>query len=154
MFGPWDNWIPRDRAWNEIPVTEVDRLYGEYRIRHLTSDWPFSKRREPIRIGPAAHRVERIAHKYYRGSYEWPDAMRKLLHHYRTTHDVNEAAKVAVLLAEAFPHEAKRQLVAAELLQQAGRSEGTVYFERAFEMVETQEKAQLLTLQEGLTERR
>ena len=80
--------------------------------------------------------------------------MRKLLHHYRTTHDVNEAAKVAVLLAEAFPHEAKRQLVAAELLQQAGRSEGTVYFERALEMVETQEKAQRLTLQEGLTERR
>lgn len=154
MFGQWDHWIRRDQAWDEIPVTEVDRLYGEYRIRHLTSDWPFSKRREPIRIGPAARRVELIAHKYYRGSYEWPYAMKKLLDHYRTTHDVIEAAKVAVLLAEAFPHEPKRQLVAAELLKQAGRSEGSVYFGRALEMVGAQEKARLLELREGLSGRK
>ena len=147
MFGPWDNWIPRDRAWEEIPVTEVDRLYGEYRIRHLTSDWPFSKRRERFRIGPAGRRVERIAQKYYRGSYKWPDAMKKLLDHYRTTHDLNEAAKVAVLLAEAFPYEVKRQLVAAELLDQAGRWEGSVYAGRALEMVGPQEKARLIELQ-------
>ena len=82
------------------------------------------RRKEPFRIGPAARYVVRIAEKYYRGSYKWPNAMRKLLDHYRTTHDVNEAAKVAVLLAEAFPHDAKRQLVAAELLNQARRSEG------------------------------
>lgn len=148
MFGPWDNWIPRDVAWKEIPVTEVDRLYGEYRIRHLTSDWPFSKRRARFRIGPAARRVERIAQKYYRGSYKWPAAMKKLLDHYRTTHDVKEAAKVAVLLAEAFPYEAKRQLVAAELLLQIGRSERSVYAGRALEMVGAQEKARLIPSQE------
>lgn len=148
MFGPWDKWITRDLAWEEIPVTEVDRLYGEYRIRHLTSDWPFSKRRERFRIGPAARRVERIAQKYYRGSYKWPDAMKKLVDLYRTTHDVKEAAKVAVLLAEAFPYEAKRKLVAAELLDQAGRWEGSVYAERALEIVGPQEKARLIELQE------
>ena len=147
LFGPWDNWIPRDRAWKEIPVTEVDRLYGEYRIRHLISDWPFERRKEPFRIGPAARYVVRIAEKYYRGSYKWPHAMRKLLDHYRTTHDVNEAAKVAVLLAEAFPHDAKRQLVAAELLNQAGRSEGSIYAGRALEMVGPQKKTRLLALQ-------
>lgn len=36
VFGPRDNWIPHDRAWEEIPVTDVDRLYGEFRIQEKT----------------------------------------------------------------------------------------------------------------------
>lgn len=150
LLGGWEGWISPGQAWEEIPVTEVDRLYGEYRIRYLTSDWPFTKRKEPFRIGPAADRVERIAQEYYRGSHEWPDAMRKLLEHYRTTDDLAEAARVAVLLAEAFPHEAERQLVAAELLHQTGRPEGRVYFGRALRMAGPEQEARLLALQADL----
>lgn len=131
VIGPWTNPIPRQVARSEIPVTEVDRLYGEYRVGHLTSDWPFSERPRPFRIARAENRIEELAEGYYKGRYAWPKAMRKLLEHYRRAGDVAEAAKVAVLLAEGFPNRAEDQKVAAELLAQAGRPEADVYRRRA-----------------------
>ena len=125
-------------------MTEVDRLFGEYRIRQLTSDWPFAEQRLPFWLPPARNRVERIAQDYFRDTLEWPDAMEKLLVHYRSMGEVNEAAKVAVLLAEAFPYEAERQLAAVELLHGAGRPEERVYLARALEVAGSQETGVLL----------
>lgn len=131
LIGPWDAPVPREIARAEIPVTEVDRLYGEWRARYLMSDWPFTQRRTPFRIPPPADRVEEIAESYYRRRVQWPEAMRLLLEHYRAAGDTREAARVAVLLAEAFPNRAEDQQVAAELLLAAGRPDAAVYRQRA-----------------------
>ena len=133
MIGPWDAPVPREVARQEIPATEVDRLYGEYRIRILTSDWPFANRKIRFRMAPAAGAVEEIAQSYFRGWIAWPAAMRSLLDHYRSTGDDAGAAKVAVLLAEAFPHRAEDQRAAAELLRRAGLPGSDVYQRRARE---------------------
>src|SRR6185295_16107321 len=122
MIGRWDRRVSREQAWREIPVTEVDRLYGEWRSRYLTSDWPFKPEKEPFQIPWPANRVEEIAEAYYHGSYEWPYAMRQLFDHYRSVGDKTEAARVAVLLAQAFPNRAEDQRAAAEALRAAGRS--------------------------------
>ena len=133
MIGPWETPVPREQAWREIPVTAVDRLYGEWRAKYLLSDWPFTERRKPFRIPPPTDRVEEIAEEYYRGRIQWPDAMRLLLDHYRSIGDASEAARVAVLLAEAFPHRAEDQRAAAELLRRAGRPGSAVYQRHARE---------------------
>lgn len=127
MIGPWEAPIPREQAWQEIPVTTVDRLYGAWRALYLKSDWPFTDRRKPFRIPPPSDRVEEIAESYYRGRLQWPDAMRLLLDHYRSVGDTVEAARVAVLLAEAFPNRAEDQRTAAELLRRVGRPDSAVY---------------------------
>jgi lysophospholipase L1-like esterase len=131
MIGTWETPVPREQAWREIPVTAVDRLYGEWRAQYLMSDWPFTERKKPFRIPPPADPVEEIAESYYRSRIQWPDAMRLLLHHYRATGNTAEAARVAVLLAEAFPHRADDQRAAAELLLAAGHSDAAVYRRRA-----------------------
>lgn len=133
MIGHWDSPVSREQAWREMPVTAVDRLYGEWRSRYLTSDWPFKPSKEPFQIPWPANRVEEIAESYYHGSYEWPYAMRQLLDHYRSVGDKTEAARVAVLLAEAFPNRAEDQRAAAEALRAAGRSDAVVYQRRALE---------------------
>jgi tetratricopeptide (TPR) repeat protein len=127
MIGPWERPVPREQARREIPVTAVDRLYGEWRARYLTSDWPFSEQREPFQLPLANDPVERIAASYYGGSDDWPSAMRRLLAYYRSIGDRTEAARVAVLLAEAFPNRAEDQQIAAEMLRAAGRSDAAVY---------------------------
>ncbi len=141
MIGRWEKPVPREQAWREIPVTEVDRLYGEWRSRYLTSDWPFKPNKEPFQIPWPANRVEEIAESYYHGSYEWPYAMRQLLDHYRSVGDKTEAARVAVLLAEAFPNRAEDQQAAAEALRAAGRSDAEVYRRRALEAASPQREA-------------
>jgi lysophospholipase L1-like esterase len=134
LIGPWRTPVPPEQARREIPVTEVDRLYGQWRARYLTSDWPFTDRKRPFRLGRANGRVEEIAQSYYRGVYEWPDAMRLLLDHYCAVGDKPETARVAVLLAEAFPNRAEDQWAAAEALRAAGRPDSDVYRRRALAM--------------------
>lgn len=131
---PWERPVPEEQALRELPVTAVDRLFGEYRVRKLTSGWPFTREGGGrFELPRAGDRVERIAQGYYRGSQPWPDAMRALLDHYRAERQHEEAAKVAVLLAEAFPHRAQDQLEAARLLHRAGRSDYEIYHRRARE---------------------
>lgn len=134
LIGPWETPVLREQAWREIPVTEVDRLFGEWRARYLASDWPFTEQKEPFWLPPVTDGVEKIAEGYYRGRYEWPEAMRRLLAHYRSVGDKVEAARVAVLLAEAFPNRAADQRAAAEALLAAGRSDAAVYRRRALAM--------------------
>jgi hypothetical protein len=132
--GPWKRPVPEDQALRELPVTAVDRLFGEYRVRKLTAGWPFTRDGGArFELPPARDRVERIAQGYYQGSQPWPDAMRDLLDHYRAEREHEEAARVAVLLAEAFPHRAQDQLEAARLLHRAGRSDYEIYHRRARE---------------------
>jgi len=135
LIGPWTAPVSREQALREMPVTEVDRLYGEWRARYLMSDWPFTEEKEPFWLPPVKDRVEEIAGDYYRGSIEWPEAMRRLLADYRSTGNAAEAARVAVLLAEAFPNRLDDQRAAADALHAAGRSDAAVYRRRALEMV-------------------
>jgi len=119
------------RARREMPVTEVDRLYGEWRIGRLTSDWPFPDEPQPYRPPRPEGAVERIADGYRRGALDWPDAMRRLLDHHRRAGATAEAARVAAILAEAFPHRAEDQATAARLLAAEGRPDAVVYRRRA-----------------------
>ena len=132
-FGSWERPVPRAQARREMPVTEVDRLYGEYRIAGLTAGWPFAAGDERFRLPEPADPVERIAQSYYQGRSQWPDAMRDLLDHYRSRGDAAEASRVAVLLAEAFPYLEEDQRTAADLLHQAGRPDAVVYGRRVQE---------------------
>lgn len=131
VIGTWQSPVSAEQAWAESPVTEVDRLYGEYRIARLTSDWPFTSEPKELELPNPTTRVELIARNYYRGRHRWPEAMRRLLEHYRSMREVREGARVAVLLAEAFPHDWQDQRLAAELLLRARRPGARVYLERA-----------------------
>jgi hypothetical protein len=131
LLAPWDEVVSEEQARREMPVTEVDRLYGEYRITALTAGWPFSRERRRFRLPEPGGPVESIAQSYFQGRMAWPDAMRELLDHYRQRGDGAQAAKVAALLADAFPYRPEDQQVAADLLREAGRSDFAVYLPRA-----------------------
>ncbi len=129
-LAPWDHAVVEEQARLEMPVTEVDRLYGEYRIAALTAGWPFSRERRRFRLPEPRGPVENIAQGYFEGRMGWPDAMRELLDHYRQRGDGAQAASVAALLADAFPYRMEDQKLAAHLLREAGRSDFTGYLAR------------------------
>ncbi len=131
MIGPWSHPISRQQAWETVPATEVDRLFGDWRVQNLKSDWPFQKKRTRVRRPTARSAPEKIAAAYYRRHIGWSRAMRLLLDYYRSEGNVAEAAKVAMSLAEAFPYRAEEQATAYELLNQAGRPEADIYLKRA-----------------------
>jgi len=129
--GSWEHPVDRATARREMPLTAVDVLYGLHRARSLTAGWPFRDGGTEYRPPRPRNEVEELAQGLWRGRLPWPDAMRHLLDHHRAEGEVEAAAKVAALLADAFPHRAADQRTAAELLRRAGRPDAEVYRRRA-----------------------
>jgi len=117
-------------ARHEIPVTEVDRLHGEYRVAMLTNDWPFVPERRPTTLPAATTRIEEIAQSWFAGRLTWLEAMNEALATYQQDSNHLEAARVAVNLAEAFVNAAEPQYTAGRLLLRVEQAERSLHYLR------------------------
>ena len=127
--------IDDETARREIPVTELDRLAGEYRIAVLKNDWPFVPQHRPTQFAPPANRIEGLAQAWFAGQMSWADAMNNALGLYQQAGNFTEAARVAVNLAEAFVTADNVQYGAGRLLLHANQAERSRrYLDRAIRL--------------------
>ncbi len=115
--------VDDEQARRELPVTEVDRLGGEYRVALLRNDWPFVPERRPTQIPAATTPIEQIAQRWFAGQISWAEAMEEALAEYRRSGNLVEAARVAVNLADGFVTSADAQYKAAVLLMRTGAAD-------------------------------
>jgi tetratricopeptide (TPR) repeat protein len=120
-LGPPPVGVDDAMARAEIPVTEVDRLHGEYRLAMLKNDWPFVAERRPTELPAAGNEIERISQQWFLGRVSWAEAMNQALAAYQQAGNFGEAARVAVNLAEAFVNADDVQHAAGLLLLRAGQ---------------------------------
>jgi hypothetical protein len=119
-------------ARREMPLTEIDRLRGEYSVAVLKNDWPFVAARQPVSIPAAANRIEEIAQERFVGRLSWNAAMKEALTEYQRANNYPEAARVATNLADAFVTSASAQYAAGQLLLRADEANrGIRYLQRA-----------------------
>ncbi len=131
----WTAGPDRETAWREIPVTEVDALGGDYRLQFLKSDWPFQQEKQPVDIEAPRNEAERIAQDWVFGDISWLEAMQQALEHYQQIDRQDEAVKIALNLAMAFPFESGPQSASGRLLLAIGQPErGLAYLRRAAQM--------------------
>jgi lysophospholipase L1-like esterase len=124
--------VDEQTARAEMPLTEVDRLNGEYRVALLRNDWPFVTERHPTQLPAPTNRVEEIAQSWFAGRMSWAEAMNEALAEYQRTGNDAEAARVAVNLADAFINSAQAQYTAGRQLLQANQAHrGLRYLRRA-----------------------
>jgi predicted Zn-dependent protease len=114
--------VDEQTARAEMPLTEVDRLHGEYRVALLRNDWPFVAERRPTQLPAPANRIEEIAQSWFAGGVNWAEAMNEALAEYQRTGNNAEAARVAVNLADAFISSAQAQYTAGRQLLQADQA--------------------------------
>jgi tetratricopeptide (TPR) repeat protein len=112
----------------EIPVTEVDRLHGEYRLAMLKNDWPFVAERRPTTLPAATTRIEEIAQSWFAGRLTWLQAMNETSVAYQQQANHIEAARVAVNVAEALVNAGEPQYTAGRLLLRAEQPERGLHF--------------------------
>jgi len=117
-------------ARREIPVTEVDRLNGEYRMAILKNDWPFVPERQATSLPAPTTRIEEIAQAWFAGRLSWIEAMQEALVAYQKDNNHAEAARVAVNLADALVNAAEAQYTAGRLLLRAEQAERGLHFLR------------------------
>jgi tetratricopeptide (TPR) repeat protein len=117
-----------DAARRESPLTEVERLAGEYRVLRLKADWPFHESRQAFSLPAPSSEPERIAQDWFEGRLDWPGAMNRALAYYQRVGEHGEAARIAVNLAAAFPFRADARYMAGRLLLQDEQSERALPF--------------------------
>ena len=123
--GPAVQRVSREQAWSERPVTAVDLQKADYEIMRLTADWPFQRNSTQPRYPPRNSEIEQLAYSLFTRGTTWSSATQQLQRYYLQQQDTLAAARVAVLLADAYPYDTERQHQAAQLAQDAGLTEDT-----------------------------
>ena len=125
--------VPSDESTVALPVSEVDRHLGEYKVRLIKSKWPFvSGDSSPPELPPPATEAERLAQALFREQTTWPEAQHALRRHYQATGDPQGYAQVSSILADAFPFSGQPQFETAAALIAVGRAaEARRYARRA-----------------------
>jgi tetratricopeptide (TPR) repeat protein len=130
--------IPRETAWQERPATEIDELAGGYRVLLLENDWPFVPQRRPVELPAPRNDIERLALEWFTRRRSWAETMTEALVVYQREGRTEEAARVAVNLAEAFVNQADPQAGAGRLLLRADApARALPYLKRAVALVPT-----------------
>jgi len=121
------------RAW--MPVSDVDRLLGDYKVRRIVAGWPFKPRFSAPQLPPPASEAERLAQEMYHERISWPAAHDALRRHYQAAGDKQGYAQATSILADAFPVGGLLQFEAAAALIELGRPREAVrYSSRAIEL--------------------
>ena len=120
IAGPAVQPVSREQAWSELPVTAVELQKADYEIMRLTADWPFQRSPTRPRYPARNSEIEQLAYSLFTRETTWSSATQQLQSYYLQQQDTLAAARVAVLLADAYPYDTERQYQAAQLAQDAG----------------------------------
>ncbi len=122
-------------ARREVPVSDVDRWLGEYKIQRVRSAWPFVAHGEPVRLPAARSEPERIAQELYHQRADWSQAHELLRQYYLGSGNQAEYARATLILADAFPFTGAYQFDSAAALIVLGRAADALrYSQRAVEL--------------------
>jgi tetratricopeptide (TPR) repeat protein len=123
----------QQNAKADLPLTRVDVLLAEYKIRQLKAFYPFVQyNNQHNRIpdfGPQPDKEHQLAYQRSQG-LSWLDASQQLLEYYQKQQQVAEAAKVAGLLFDSLPNQHQAAYVAGQLYFAAEDLALAIYYQR------------------------
>lgn len=103
-----------EQAWQNMPLSEVDQLVGEYKISTLTSDYPFTNNKIDVPAPKSDTSIQQIAKRRIEGE-PWITTQQQLLVILQQQNNTSEAAKAAGLLYDALPNETEAARAASLL---------------------------------------
>ncbi|MBT8144099.1 MAG: tetratricopeptide repeat protein, partial [Gammaproteobacteria bacterium] len=103
------------------PVSEVDRLFGEYKVGLIKSNWPFTESPSRPRLPVADSVPAMLAQQLYRQQTDWASAHSQLAQFYQNNGQRDRYLQTVLILADAFPFRSRLQFDAGVALIEAGR---------------------------------
>jgi lysophospholipase L1-like esterase len=133
-----------------MPVSEIDRFLGDYKVLRIKAGWPFSDGRTPVRLPAPASEAERLAQELYHERISWPEAHDRLRRHYQAQGDRAGHTHVTAILADAFPFTGSLQFEAAAALIELSRPRDALRYSRRGVELEPRNVNQWLVHAHGL----
>jgi lysophospholipase L1-like esterase len=121
-IGDWSRAPSRERAHRDMPITELDRVLGDWAVLELEALPPFRVEAVPFTLPEPRTDVERLARALRDEKIAWVDAMEQLLQRYRRDGRLADAAVVARVAAHAYPTEPAPSRVAGRLYMELGQT--------------------------------
>lgn len=135
----WENFIPGETARKDLPVTEVDSIYGLIGIRMLTHSWPFKDqspdKHEAGKFFIPEDYVDSLAYVLFMEQISWVEAMNKLYQHYLSTGQHKKALTVAGALQIELKYSGVPYNMAARVYSELGRfDEASTALKKGFDI--------------------
>jgi lysophospholipase L1-like esterase len=135
LLGEPGNPITDEEARAGMPVSDVDRYFGDYKVLLIRSGWPFTTTPARPTLPAPASEGARLAQQLFLERISWPQAQDALRRHYQAAGDQRGYAHVTLILADAFPFAGTLQFEAAAALVGLERPREAVrYSRRAVEL--------------------
>jgi lysophospholipase L1-like esterase len=137
-------------ARRAMPVSDIDRFLGDYKVLRIKAGWPFNDGRNPVTLPAPTSEAERLAQELYHERISWPEAHDRLRRHYQAQGDRAGYAHVTAILADAFPFTGLLQFETAAVLIELGRPRDAVRYSRRGTELEPRNVDQWLVHAHGL----
>jgi len=118
--------------FEDLPLTQMDSIFGEYRISILRSQWPFNEALPNFSLA-GKNVPEVMAGGLIDKKITWVEAMERLNQYFNSLNDNQNLLKVAESVALAYPLNHYHQLNAGEVsFSQAEYYKAFVYYRKSF----------------------
>lgn len=133
------------QLYAEMPVSAIDSLAGELRIRNLKGHWPFNDARYKNLTLPSSTPEDQLAARLFRKESGWLDAHNKLYTYYLNTQQPKQAARVAEAAVLEYPEDPAFYEKAAMANGKLGeKGKAIFYLKKSFASAPTFDKAHYL----------
>ncbi len=113
-----------------MPVSDVDRYLGDYKVLRIKAGWPFAPSYQSPSLPTPVSEGARLAQELYHERITWPQAQDALRQYYRAAGDARGHAHVTAILADAFPFAGSLQFETAAALIELGRAREALRYSR------------------------
>lgn len=139
----------RQIAWQEVPLTEADELYAQFKINQLTNDYPFKDTPTTVTFDDKYTFAGDITWRRIQGE-PWLDLQQSQLKGYQRQQRWTEAARVAGILYDALPFESQTANASASLHLRAEKPKLAAWYARRAVQLQPDNIDSRLTLAEAL----
>jgi len=135
----WEHVIPSGSARKDLPVTEVDSIYGLIGIRILKNSWPFKDqspdRNQIQKLFTPKDYIDSLAYDLFMEQISWGDAMNRLYQYYLSAGQYKKALTVANALQIELKNTGVPYNMAGRIYSELGRfDQASDALKRGFEI--------------------
>ncbi len=135
----WEHVIPSGSARKDLPVTEVDSIYGLIGIRILKNSWPFKDqspdRNQIQKLFTPEDYIDSLAYDLFMEQISWGDAMNRLYQYYLSAGQYKKALTVAHALQIELKNTGVPYNMAGRIYSELGRfDQASDALKRGFEI--------------------
>lgn len=135
LIGDWYGFIPKDKAFNNLPVTLIDSIKGKMIVDDLKQSWPYKLKMSGKRPSSLSNLIEKPTFEelkaigIYTGREMWENVMRQAYNRYEGEGDFEKALKVAQSLIFEFTEQPVVYEMAAEMCRKLKKNEEADFYQ-------------------------